>query len=202
LGYFHLLTSADLIELLRSIVNSIFEKIIEPIVDIVSLISRLAISLNTYSYTTIEAAIPQISILKLLLLAIDSIIPPGFKIKPINLDALKIIQAVAVPALEKIEPVAKEIAWIGSLALCALSPPPVYSTVSVARLFHPIVNQDDLPPWERLTHKNPLFAIFLDEIAWRGSIYSTGSLIFQTKTPAVVPLTPIFPIVHVSPHLT
>jgi hypothetical protein len=202
LGYFHLLTSADLIELIRSIVNSIFEQLIEPIVDIVSLISRLSISLNTYSYTTIEAGIPQISIIKLILLAIDSLIPPGFKLKPINLDVLKIVQSVAIPALELAEPVLKEIAWLGSLALCAISPPPTYSGVSIARLFHPIMNQDDLPPWERLTHKNPLFAIFLDEIAWRGSIYSTGSLIFQTKTPALIPYTPIFPIVHVSPHLT
>ena len=202
IGYFYLLTSADLIEMLRSIVNGIFDKIINPIVQIVTLISTIATSIRTFSYTSIEASIPQISIIKLILLAIDAIIPPGFKFRPINLDAMKIIQAVAIPVLEFAEPVLKEVAWIGSLALCAFSSVTnLYSTVSIARLFHPIMNQDDLPPWERLTHKNPLFSIFLDEIAWRGSIYSTGSLIFQTKTPAFLPYTPIAPIVHVSPHL-
>lgn len=201
-GYFYLLTSSDLIELIRSIINGLFDKIIEPITQIVTLVSTIATSIRTFSYTSIEAAIPQISIIKLILMAIDAIIPPGFKFRPINIDAMKIIQAVAIPVLSFSEPVLKEIAWIGSLALCAVSSVTnLYSTVSIARLFHPIMNQDDLPPWERLTHKNPLFSIFLDEIAWRGSIYSTGSLIFQTKTPAFLPYSPIFPIVHVSPHI-
>ena len=149
----------------------------------------------------IEAAIFPVSVIKLIMLAIDVLIPPGFKIKPVNLEAMKVVLGVAIPALEFAEPVLKEIAWIGSLALCALGIAPLYSTVAIARLFHPIMNQDDLPPWERLTHKNPLFSIFLDEIAWRGSIYSTGSLIFQSKMPAVLPYTPLLPIVHISPHL-
>jgi hypothetical protein len=201
MGYFHLLTGADLIELVRGLFNMLFDQIINPISQIISIISLISTSANTLSYTTIEAAIPQISIIKLILLTIDSLIPPGFKIRPVNLEAMKVILAVAIPALEFAEPVLKQIAWIGSLALCAIGIAPLYSTVSIARLFHPIMNQDDLPPWERLTHKNPLFSIFLDEIAWRGSIYSTGSLIFQSKMPAVLPYTPLLPIVHISPHL-
>ena len=31
------------------------------------------------------------------------------------------------------------------------------------RLLHPILNADDLPPWERLSEKNFLFILFLDE---------------------------------------
>lgn len=201
MGYFHLLTGSDLIELVRGLFNMLFDQIIDPIAQIISIISLLSTSANTLSYTTIEASIPQISIIKLIMLAIDVLIPPGFKIKPVNLEAMKIVLAVAIPALEFAEPVLKQIAWIGSLALCAIGIAPLYSTVAIARLFHPIMNQDDLPPWERLTHKNPLFSIFLDEIAWRGSIYSTGSLIFQSKMPAVLPYTPLLPIVHISPHL-
>jgi hypothetical protein len=114
---------------------------------------------------------------------------------------MKIVQDLMTSVLEVSEPVLKEILWLGSLVACAFgSAASAYSTVTIARLLHPIMNQDDLPPWERLTHKNPLFAIFLDEIAWRGSIYATGSLIFQTKTPAVLPYSPIFPIVHIPPH--
>jgi hypothetical protein len=200
-GYFHLITGNDIIELVRDLMNGIFDQIIDPIAKVVDLINRLSLSINTFSYTTIEAGLPYLGQIKLILMALDALIPAGFKLKPVNLEAMNIIKATAIPALEFAEPVLKEIAWIGSLVLCAVSLPPLYNTVSLARLFHPIMNQDDLPPWERLTHKNPLFAIFLDEIAWRGSIYSTGSLIFQTKTPAALPYTPIFPVVHISPHL-
>jgi len=33
------------------------------------------------------------------------------------------------------------------------------------RRLHLILNQDDLPPWERLTAKNILFLLFLDDFA-------------------------------------
>jgi len=201
IAYFQLLTGPDIIELVRSLFNGIFDQIMDPIVQIVNIVSAIAKSLDTYEFNLIEAGIPQVTIIKLLIMKLDSMIPKGIKTKIISPEVMAIIQAATIPALKFAEPVVKEVAWIGVLALCAAaSPATAYKTVSIARMFHPIVNQDDLPPWERLTHKNPLFAIFLDEIAWRGSIYSTGSLIFQTKTPAVLPYTPIFPIIHISPH--
>ena len=201
IAYFQLLTGPDIIELVRGLFNGVFDQIMGPIVQIVNLVSAIAKSLDTYEFNLIEAGIPQVTIIKLIIMKLDSMIPKGIKTKIISPEVMALIQAATIPALKFAEPVVKEIAWIGVLALCAAaSPATAYKTVSVARMFHPIVNQDDLPPWERLTHKNPLFAIFLDEIAWRGSIYSTGSLIFQTKTPAVLPYTPIFPIIHISPH--
>lgn len=201
-GYFHLITGADIVEFIRTLMNSVFDVIVAPLKAIVEVLSRLMLSLSSYSFNIVEAALPLIAILKLARIALDSVIPNSTKLKIISPDAFNLIQLSIIPALELAEPVLKQVAWIGVLALCALgSPLTNYSTVKLARLVHPIMNFDDLPPWERLTHKNPLFAIFLDEIAWRGSIYSTGSLIFQTKTPAALPYSPIFPIVHVSPHL-
>jgi len=92
-------------------------------------------------------------------------------------------------ALEQAEPFTAPIAWIGVLVICAITAPPAaYAPVLAARAFHPILNSDDLPPWERLTHKNPLFAIFLDELAWKLSMNSTGSLLFNSKSPGFVPL--------------
>lgn len=201
-GYFHLITSSDIIEFVRTLMNSVFDMIVAPLRAITEILSRLSLSLNSYSFNIIEAALPLLTILKLAKIAIDAAIPNSVKLKLISPDAFNLMQLTVIPALEAVEPVLKQVAWIGVLALCALgSPVTNYATVTGARLIHPIVNMDDLPPWERLTHKNPLFAIFLDEIAWRGSIYSTGSLIFQTKTPAVLPYSPIFPIVHVTPHM-
>lgn len=37
------------------------------------------------------------------------------------------------------------------------------------RKLHPILNQDDIPPWERLTMKNLLFLVFLDEFLYNGA---------------------------------
>jgi hypothetical protein len=201
IAYFELLTGPDIIELVRGLFNGIFDQVMGPIVQIVNIVSAIAKSLDTYEFNVIEAGIPQVALIKLLIMKLDSLIPKGIKTKIVSPEIMALIQAATIPALKFAEPVVKEVAWIGVLALCAAaSPVTAYKTVSIARMVHPIVNQDDLPPWERLTHKNPLFSIFLDEIAWRGSIYSTGSLIFQTKTPAVLPYTPIFPIIHVSPH--
>jgi hypothetical protein len=203
MSYFQLLTSADIIEFIRQLVNSVFDIILAPLQAVIDLISKLAISFNSFSYNIIEAAIPLLSAIKLIRMLIDSKIPASVKLQILNTDMMNLIQLTLLPALELVEPVLKQVAWIGTTALCALgSPVNGYLPVSVARMVHPIMNCDDLPPWERLTHKNPLFAIFLDEIAWRGSLYATGSLIFQTKTPAVLPYSLIFPIVHVTPHLT
>jgi hypothetical protein len=178
ISQFHLLTGSDIIELVRKLIHSIFDMIIAPL------------------KTTID-------LIKLIKMTIDSKIPPAMKLQIMSPDIINLLQLSVIPALELVEPVLKEIAWIGTTALCAVASPVTnYLPVAAARMIHPIMNQDDLPPWERLTHKNPLFAIFLDEIAWRGSIYSTGSLIFQTKTPAVLPYSPTFPIMHISPHLT
>jgi len=37
------------------------------------------------------------------------------------------------------------------------------------RALHPLVNQDDLPPWERLSPKNLLFLLFIDEFVSSGA---------------------------------
>lgn len=202
-GYFHLITGNDIIEFVRTLMNSVYDMVMAPLKAVVQALSALALSLNSYSFNIVEAALPLLTILKLAKIAIDAAIPHSAKVQIISGEVFNLIQASVIPALEAIEPVLREVAWIGATALCALaSPASTWTPVIGARLLHPIMNADDLPPWERLTHKNPLFAIFLDEIAWRGSMYATGSLIFQSKTPAVLPYTPTFPIVHITPHLT
>ena len=119
---------------------------------------------------------------------IDSEIPPGYKMLIPNPLLTNIIKLGVLLALEEVEPYLSPVAWLATLSLCAFAPPITFSSVTAARLFHPILNSDDLPPWERLTHKNPLFAIFLDELAWKFSMNSTGSLLFNSKSPGFVPL--------------
>ena len=101
------------------------------------------------------------------------------------IDAIDAIKRAYLPAAKATEPVLKEVNYLAALSACAFGS---FAGVQLARAAaSPFFNQDDLPPWERLTHKNPLFAIFLDEIAWRTSLMSTGSLIFKTKMPGLYP---------------
>ena len=44
------------------------------------------------------------------------------------------------------------------------------------RILHPVLNYDDLPPWERLSYDNFLFMVFLDQFCHKGK--QTGGLTF------------------------
>lgn len=203
--YLYLLTAADLIEVVRELITLIFEDILIPIATIVDVIANIAKALKTFSYNIIEAGILQINLIKLAIMKIDSEIPPGYKMMIPNPLLTNIIKLGALFALEQAEPFLSPVAWIASLSLCVFAPPITFSSVTAARLFHPILNSDDLPPWERLTHKNPLFAIFLDELAWKFSMNATGSLLFTSKSPGLIPLvmplsvSPINPVSY--PHI-
>ena len=45
----------------------------------------------------------------------------------------------------------------------AISTQDVRAATFALRSLHPLLVQDDLPPWERLTMKNILFLLFVDE---------------------------------------
>ena len=182
--YFSLLTSTDLVTLIRNLVLVSIDSILVPLKTIIEPILSVATSLKDLSYNIIEASNPFISTIKLIKMAIELQIPNSSKIQIANFDALNAVKAAYFPVIEATEPVVSEIAWLGSIVACATGP----TGITLARTAaNPFLNQDDLPPWERLTRKNPLFAIFLDEIAWRSSLVSTGSLLFQTKMPGLYP---------------
>ena len=186
IGYFALLTGTDLTELIRNLLNAAIDGILQPLKDILSPIMGVMKSLKGLSFNILEASNPLVSIIKLAIMAIELQIPNGTKFKLANLDAINLIKASYIPVITATEPVVKEVAYLGSVIACALAGGPGVLLARTAA--SPFFNQDDLPPWERLTHKNPLFAIFLDEIAWRSSLTSTGSLLFQTKMPGLYPM--------------
>ena len=182
-SYFALLTSTDLVELIRGLLFAAIDGILEPLKSIVVPILNVAQSFKDLSLNIIEAANPFILPIKLILLALQLQIPNSSKTRIADLNAINLIRLAYLPVVKAAEPVLKETAYLAAILAVALAGKP---GVKVARIAaNPFVNQDDLPPWERLTHKNPLFAIFLDEIAWRGSLVSTGSLIFGTKVPGL-----------------
>ena len=184
-NYFSLLTSTDLLELIKSLIFAAIDGILNPLKKIVKPIISLTKSLKDLSFNIIEASNPFILPLKLAMMAIQLSIPNSLKLKLANFDAIDAIKRAYLPAAKATEPVLKEVNYLAALSACAFGS---FAGVQLARAAaSPFFNQDDLPPWERLTHKNPLFAIFLDEIAWRTSLMSTGSLIFKTKMPGLYP---------------
>ena len=184
-AYFSLLTSTDLVELIRGLILSAIDGILKPLQDVVTPILSLTKTLKDLSFNIIEAGNPFILIIKLLKMALQLQIPNSYNIKISNLEAMNLIRLAYIPVITATEPVVKEVAYLGAIVACALGSKPGVQIARVAS--NPFFNQDDLPPWERLTRKNPLFAIFLDEIAWRSSTLSTGSLLFRTKLPGLYP---------------
>lgn len=182
-SYFALLTSTDLVELIRGLLFAAIDGILEPLKNIVVPVLNIAQSFKDLSLNIIESSNPFILPIKLLTLALQLQIPNSAKTRIMNLEAINLIRAAYVPVVTATEPILRETAYLLAILAPAFASKP---GVKIARIAaNPFVNQDDLPPWERLTHKNPLFAIFLDEIAWRSSLTSTGSLIFATKMPGI-----------------
>jgi hypothetical protein len=184
-SYFSLLTSTDLVELIRSLINTAIDGILQPVQSIVEPILGLTKSLKDLSFNIIESANPYILPIKLIIMALQLQIPDSTKVRLANLDAMALVEAAYIPVITATEPAVKEIAYLGAILACSFGSKPGVQLARIAA--SPFFNQDDLPPWERLTHKNPLFAIFLDELAWKSSLLSTGSLIFQTKMPGLYP---------------
>ena len=184
-SYFALLTSTDLVGLIKDLIFAAIDGILKPLRDVITPILGLTRSLKDLSFNIIEAGNPFILPLKLAMMVIQLAIPNSVKLRLANFDAINAVKLAYLPAVKAAEPVLKEVNYLAALSACAFGSRPGVQIARVAA--SPFFNQDDLPPWERLTHKNPLFAIFLDEIAWRTSLMSTGSLIFKTKMPGLYP---------------
>lgn len=76
-------------------------------------------------------------------------------------DALKVASSVLKTALTPI--VSNPIAFV------IVAGAGVTGTTDLIRKIHPILSADDIPPWERLTMKNILFLVFLDEFISTGA---------------------------------
>ena len=179
--YFSLLASTDVISLLKKLILSALDSVLDPISAIVRPILSLVPSGSWESLSVLDLANPLTAIIKLIKIKIKDAFGKGLKVNLLNLEVYPILLAAALPILENLEKFLKEVAYLGTAVLCSTGG----AGVQLARLAHPIFNQDDLPPWERLTRKNPLFAIFLDEILHKSTIMSLGTLIFSTKLPGM-----------------
>lgn len=82
-------------------------------------------------------------------------LPNSLGYSTVDLDVLK-------PALALIKPVLTPIVS-SPVAYILVAAAGVTNNLDMIRKLHPVLNEDDIPPWERLTLKNILFLVFLDE---------------------------------------
>ena len=68
--------------------------------------------------------------------------------------------------------IAPELPLLAAVKVLEVLPPPPYPAVAAAptvfKLIHPMLQQDDLPPWDRLSLSNPLYVVFLDQFCTQG----------------------------------
>tara|TARA_Y100000389_G_scaffold177628_1_gene190073 strand:- start:10015 stop:14094 length:4080 start_codon:yes stop_codon:yes gene_type:complete len=158
---FNYISSNDLKSYLKSTINDNMQSVedtIKPFYKLVSVAkSAKGIDLNILE-KAVFSTVPYGTVIKTAFIAKGLL-----KMKKSNSSMQFRIDDVALKsALKLIKPVLKPI----------VSSPIVYPIVAAAgvanqiegiRLIHPILNQDDIPPWERLTAKNILLLAFIDE---------------------------------------
>ena len=82
-------------------------------------------------------------------------LPNSLGYSTVDLEVLK-------PALALIKPMITPIVS-SPVAYILVAAAGVTNNLDMIRKLHPVLNEDDIPPWERLTLKNILFLVFLDE---------------------------------------
>lgn len=71
----------------------------------------------------------------------------------------RVVSVVPIPPVPKIDPNTKSFSMVDNTK-------PSYAAI---RALHPLVSQDDIPSWERLSPSNPLFLLFVDEFLSQGA---------------------------------
>lgn len=148
------ISSQDLKACLKNSVLSIKDQIDKKI-RVFTKISDIYKSINGASKTIIDESFP---ILKIKAEAKALLKSKKNKINMLNLvdpSVIKVLLSTSLPIFNKLMKLPGS--HIPIIILCALE------QARKARLLHPVLNQDDIPSWDRLTVKNPLFVIFLDK---------------------------------------
>lgn len=71
----------------------------------------------------------------------------------------RVVAKVPIPAIPKLD----------AENLSISSTDQTLPSYQLIRSLHPIISQDDIPPWERLSEKNPLFLLFIDQFLSSGA---------------------------------
>lgn len=163
-------SSPDIKAIIKQQINKAFDDIIAPTKPIFKIVDSIP-SKKGVSKSILDTAFLPLNIKAEILGAVKAALPTSALTMVVNTTALAYIMKNVLPKLKPM--FAFPLSFIIISALCTL---PLGVGVMVARLLHPVYNQDDLPPWERLTITNPLLVIFIDEMISKGAD-STGTIL-------------------------
>jgi len=167
---------------LKRAIMELIAVILDPLQSIFKLLNLIKSVKGAFT-SLFDMANPFLKIYKMIKEMLERELPTAAFIKSIN-SLLLLAQLEALKLLDKATKNIPEIAvYLPIAAGSSLGIGPILRSA-----VHPILNQDDLPTWDRLTMKNPLYVMFLDDLAHKAKA-STGSILGQDflGTPVYVP---------------
>ena len=157
---------------LKKAIVELIETILDPLQSLFKLINLLKGVKGAFT-ALFDMTNPFLKIYKMIKEALERSLPTPAFIKTIN-------QLILLAQLEVLKVMDKATKKLPDIA--------VYLPISAGQALglgnilragvHPILNQDDLPTWDRLSMKNPLYVMFLDDLAHKAKA-ATGTILGQ-----------------------
>ena len=167
---------------LKRAIMELISVILDPLQSIFKLLNLIKSVKGAFT-SLFDMTNPFLKIYKMIKEMLERELPTAAFIKSIN-SLLLLAQLEALKVLDKASKNLPDIAvYLPIAAGSSLGLGPILRSA-----VHPILNQDDLPTWDRLSLKNPLYVMFLDDLAHKAKA-STGSILGQDflGTPVYIP---------------
>jgi hypothetical protein len=167
---------------LKKAIVELIEVILDPLQSLFKLINLLKGVKGAFT-SLFDMTNPFLKIYKMIKEALERSLPTPAFIKTVN----QLILLAQLEILKAMDKVTKNLPDIAVYLPIAAGQSLGLGNILRAGV-HPILNQDDLPTWDRLTMKNPLYVMFLDDLAHKAKA-ATGTILGQDflGTPVYVP---------------
>lgn len=167
---------------LKKAILELIETLLDPLQSLFRLINLLKGVKGAFT-ALFDMANPFLKIYKMIKEALERALPTPAFIKTVN----QLILLAQLEILKALDKVSKNLPDIAVYLPIAAGQSLGLGNILRAGV-HPVLNQDDLPTWERLSMKNPLYVMFLDDLAHKAKA-ATGSILGQDflGTPVYVP---------------
>ena len=167
---------------LKRAIMELISIILDPLQSIFKLLNLIKSVKGAFT-SLFDMTNPFLKIYKMIKEMLERELPTAAFMKSIN-SLLLLAQLEALKLLDKASKNLPDIAvYLPIAAGSSLGIGPILRSA-----VHPLLNQDDLPTWDRLSMKNPLYVMFLDDLAHKAKA-STGTILGQDflGTPVYVP---------------
>jgi hypothetical protein len=144
---------------IKMAITELIETLLSPLQSLFKLINLLKGVKGAFT-ALFDMTNPFLKIYKMIKEALERALPTPAFIKAVN----QLILLAQLEILKAMDKAAKNLPEIAVYLPVAAGQSLGLGNILRAGV-HPILNQDDLPTWDRLTMKNPLYVMFLDDLA-------------------------------------